>query len=108
MKTANKFQVSVIFATAVLGAVFATGCAYHNAASVQAAAGQVATVTVTAKRMTADEKLAYDMQQGGDVQTVVLTAKRLTAEQKQAMLEEELRLQNTIARQAVRSAHKAG
>ncbi|MES2073866.1 MAG: hypothetical protein V4488_26165 [Pseudomonadota bacterium] len=107
MKTVNKFQAGVIFATAVLGAVFATGCAYHNAASVQAAAGQVATVTITAKRMTADEKLAYDMQQG-DVQTVVLSARRLTAEQKQAMLEEELRLQNTIARQALRSAHKAG
>ncbi len=108
MKTANKFQVLTVLAGALAGAVFAAGCAFHNAASVQAAAEQIPTVTITAKRMSADEKLAYDMQQEGYVQTVVIAAKRLTAEQKQAMLEEDLRLQNTIARQAVRTARKAG
>ncbi|MES2105396.1 MAG: hypothetical protein V4634_15345 [Pseudomonadota bacterium] len=108
MKTANKFQVLTVLAGALAGAVFAAGSAFHNAASVQAAVEQIPTVTITAKRMSADEKLAYDMQQEGYVQTVVIAAKRLTAEQKQAMLEEDLRLQNTIARQAVRTARKAG
>ncbi|HTD06195.1 hypothetical protein [Undibacterium sp.] len=108
MKTAHKFQAATAIAGALVGAVFAAGYAFHNAAGARAAVEQVPTVTITAKRMTADEKLAYDMQQDGYAQTVVISARRLTAEQKQAMLEEELRLQNTVAKRAALAAQKAG
>lgn len=112
MKTASKLQAVALLTGALVGAVFASSYAFHGVARVPVAAEQVPTVTITAKRMSADEKLAYDvqqnMQQAGDVQTVVLTAKRLTAAQKQAMLEEDLRLQNTLAKRAARAVQKAG
>ncbi|GGC95501.1 hypothetical protein [Undibacterium terreum] len=112
MKTESKFQVFTVLTGALVGAVFVAGSAFHNAAGVQAQAEQIPTVTITAKRMTNEEKHAYDMeqlqQQASVEQTVFITAKRLTAEQKQAMLEEELRLQSTIAKEAMRTAQKAG
>lgn len=42
------------------------------------------TVTISAKRMTVEEKRAFDLQSSG-FQTVVISAKRLTPEQKAAM-----------------------
>ena len=44
----------------------------------------VQTVTISAKKMSAEEKRAFDLQSSG-FQTVVISAKRLTAEQKAAI-----------------------
>ncbi|WP_394779038.1 hypothetical protein [Undibacterium sp.] len=85
MKTANTFKFSVIAATAVVSALVVaatSGCAYQ--ATAQQADTGVQTVTMTAKRMTTDEKIAFDTA-NTEVQTVVMVAKRLTAEQKLAM-----------------------
>jgi hypothetical protein len=51
---------------------------------VEASPAPIQTVTVSAKRMSEAEKLAYD-QETSMVQTVVISAKRLTPEQKAAM-----------------------
>ncbi|MBR7800419.1 hypothetical protein [Undibacterium fentianense] len=45
-------------------------------------------VTIAAKRMSPEEKLAYDLQSSG-MQTVVISAKRLSPEQKVAMDEQD-------------------
>jgi len=96
MKTANTFKFGVIAASALVAAVFASGCALHATAPQQVAAGQVQTVTITGKRMTTDQKIAFDTANTG-TQTVVIAAKRLTAEQKLAMLQEDLHLQASAA-----------
>ncbi len=96
MKTANTFKSSVIVATALLAAVFASGCAFQSAAQQQVAASAVQTVTITAKRMTTDEKIAFDTA-NASAQTVVIAAKRLTAEQKLAMLQEDMHIQASAA-----------
>ncbi|WP_394782311.1 hypothetical protein [Undibacterium sp.] len=101
MKTANTFKFGVIAATAVVSALViaaTSGCAYQATAPQQAAAA-VQTVTITAKRMTTDEKIAYDTT-NIEAQTVVMVAKRLTAEQKLAMIQEDKQLQASAARHA--------
>ncbi|MFZ6645540.1 hypothetical protein ACO0LO_07480 [Undibacterium sp. TJN25] len=109
MKTSSKFQFGPVLAGIVAGAVLVTASAFHGSAGIQtAAAEQIPTVTIVGKRMTAEEKLAYDMQQPDYVHTVVLTAKRLTAEEKQAMADEDQRMQQLLAKRAARSAQKAG
>ncbi|WP_394779049.1 hypothetical protein [Undibacterium sp.] len=109
MKTSSTFQFGTVLAGIVAGAVLVSASAFHGNAGVQTvAAEQIPTVTITAKRMSLEEKLAYDMQQPGYVQTVVLTAKRLTAEEKQAMADEDQRLQQLLAKRAARTAQKAG
>lgn len=116
MKTANTFKSSVIVATALVAAVFVSGCAFH-AGTQQVTGSDVQTVTMTAKRMTTDEKIAFDTAAAtaqtvvvaakrmtedekiafdtatAGTQTVVIAAKRLTAEQKLAMLQQDLRIQ---------------
>ncbi|MFZ6645550.1 hypothetical protein ACO0LO_07535 [Undibacterium sp. TJN25] len=98
MKTANTFTSGIILASALVTALFASGCAYQATAQQQASTS-VQTVTVTAKRMTTDEKIAYDTA-NTTAQTVVMVAKRLTAEQKLAMAQEDMRLQASAARHA--------
>ncbi|MES2073858.1 MAG: hypothetical protein V4488_26125 [Pseudomonadota bacterium] len=100
MKTAHSIKSGSILAIALFTAVFASGCAYHTAntaAYQQAATAEIQTVTMIAKRMSTDEKIAFDTQ-NASAQTVVIAAKRLTAEQKLAMLQEDLRIQASAAR----------
>ncbi|HTD06200.1 hypothetical protein [Undibacterium sp.] len=99
MKTANSFKSGVIVATALVAAVFASGCAFQTAAQQPVAASGVQTVTIAAKRMTTDEKIAFDTANAG-TQTVVLVAKRLTAEQKLAMLQEDMHIQASATRRS--------
>jgi hypothetical protein len=53
---------------------------------------QFHTVTITAKRWDAAQKLAFDVEQAG-MQVVVISAKRLTEDQKIAMAKEDQTLQ---------------
>ncbi|MFZ6799585.1 hypothetical protein [Undibacterium sp. Di24W] len=55
--------------------------------NVDASVAPIQTVTVSAKRMSEAEKLAYD-QETSMMQTVVISAKRLTPAQKAAMTAE--------------------
>ncbi|MBR7745709.1 hypothetical protein [Undibacterium baiyunense] len=84
MKTT--FTTKVIIATVssfvVMGSVHGFQAKQSEAVKVNNLKTQQ--VTVSAKRMSPEEKLAFDLQSTG-MQTVIISAKRLTAEQKLAM-----------------------
>ncbi len=77
MKTTRTILLTGLFAMLTV-----TGAA--SAYQVRANTAVAQTVTISAKRMTAEEKRAFDLQSSG-FQTVVISAKRLTPEQKAAM-----------------------
>jgi hypothetical protein len=77
MKTSRAMLLAGLFA---MVAVSGAASAYQVRANTAAAQ----TVTISAKRMTIEEKRAFDLQSSG-FQTVVISAKRLTPEQKAAM-----------------------
>lgn len=62
----------------------------------------IATVTITAPRLTEQEKIAFDVEQGRyPMQTVLIAAKRLTAEEKFAFDQQDRQIQQAKVR-----AHK--
>lgn len=71
-----------ILLTGLVAMLAVTGAA--SAYQVRDSAIAAQTVTISAKRMTVEEKRAFDLQSSG-FQTVVISAKRLTPEQKAAM-----------------------
>ncbi|MBC3881788.1 hypothetical protein H8K35_11130 [Undibacterium sp. LX40W] len=78
-------KLSVITAASFIALLALTGSA--NAVQTSADAQVKAatqTVTISAKKMSLEEKRAFDLQSSG-FQTVVISAKRLTAEQKAAI-----------------------
>ncbi|MDY7539752.1 hypothetical protein QN372_08440 [Undibacterium sp. RTI2.1] len=110
MKTS--FKTPAIFSAALIAGVFAVGAAFQPVSSnanvnTQVAQAQIQTVTIVAKRMSADEKLAFDTQANG-IQTVVISAKRLSPEQKLIMAQEDQALQHGVAIKAVRLAQNNG
>ncbi len=81
----------VVFAVVSVVAAMSVATAYqaNQDQAVQALPKQkIQKVMVAAKRMTPEEKLAFDLQSTG-MQTVIISAKRLTAEQKIAMDEQD-------------------
>ncbi len=85
MKTSVRYQV--MLALAVSAVVLSFAAAYQAKSSARASAPAIQKVVIAAKRMTATEKLVFDMQNAA-MQTVVIRAKRLTAEQKK-MIDQE-------------------
>ncbi|MBI3711631.1 MAG: hypothetical protein HY253_01525 [Burkholderiales bacterium] len=82
MKTNVRRQVTMLLA---VGAVVLSGAAVFQAkVSERASAPAIQKVVIAAKRMTATEKLVFDLQNSA-MQTVVIRAKRLTAAEKQAI-----------------------
>lgn len=83
MKTSTLNLIIASAAVCFSTAVFA-GAATSNANQVKANTPAVQKVVVQAKRMTADEKLAYDMAlaQSQVMQVIEIRAKRLTPAQK--------------------------
>lgn len=81
MKTA--LTNGLIFSGALLAALFCVEQAFEAPAS-----PAVQTVTIIAKRMSADEKFAYDLAQA-PIQTVIISAKRLSEAEKLAMDQED-------------------
>lgn len=69
-------SVQTIVSSAILLTAVAAGSALFAHAQSHGKQSGVQRVTITAKRMSADEKLAYDMEQVSGVQTVVISAKR--------------------------------
>ncbi|MBI3283628.1 MAG: hypothetical protein HYZ65_02075 [Burkholderiales bacterium] len=97
MKSANKFNTAVL-SLAVVVAGCAVAAAFQQGKQL-AAVNQMATVTITAQRLTQEQKIAYDMQQSGQaMQTVLVTAKRLGAEEKSAMDRQEQAIQQARIR----------
>ena len=77
----------VVFAAVSLAAAMSVATAYQAHQDNRASATpqqKIQKVTIAAKRMSPEEKLAFDLQSTG-MHTVVISAKRLTAEQKLAM-----------------------
>ncbi|MCU6433744.1 hypothetical protein LPB67_08130 [Undibacterium sp. Jales W-56] len=84
MSAFNKFSSTVICSSALIASVLALSSAYKAPVST-AINDTIPTVTIIAKRLNAEQKLAYDLQSTQDIQTVMISAKRLSAEQKLAM-----------------------
>jgi hypothetical protein len=67
--------------------------------------GKIQTVQISAKRMSEQQKLAYDTQ-GQETQTVQIVAKRLTSDQKLAMDRQDHPLRSVLAQlQAKAKSH---
>lgn len=82
MKTSVRNQVILMLAASAVALSFAA--AYQAKLHIRENAPAVQKVVIAAKRMSAEEKLAFDLQNSA-MQTVVIRAKRLTAEEKQMM-----------------------
>ncbi len=108
MKTINKFNTTGIFSIALIAGVLAVSSAYQSPVSTNAG-NAISTVTIVAKRLSTEEKLAYDQQTSiattaaiesttaPTIQTVLISAKRLTTEEKLAMDKEALTIRQATA-----------
>ncbi|MBC3869311.1 hypothetical protein [Undibacterium oligocarboniphilum] len=99
------FKTRVVIMTAVVAAACALGSAFSvsGVATGNTASAAMQTVTITAARMTSDQKLAYDAAESG-IQTVVISARKLTSEQKLAMDQEQEFAQKSVADAAARQS----
>lgn len=95
----SSFKTTTILATASLAAVLSIAAAFQVPTAAPAVG--VASVTVSAKRMNAEQKLAFDLEVQ-DVQTVVISTKRLSQEQKLAMAQEDRAMQIALAQKRLR------
>lgn len=95
----STFKTAIILSTASLAALLSIAAAFHVPAPVTA--NSIASVTVSAKRMNAQEKQAFDLEAQG-VQTVVISTKRLSQEQKLAMAQEDRATQIVLAQKRLR------
>lgn len=102
----STFKTTTILASASLAAVLMIAAAFQAPTPAQASVqtSEVASVTVVAKRMSAEQKLAYDLETqtakvADAVHTVVISSKRLSAEQKLAMDREDKAMQTVVVRQ---------
>lgn len=97
---------ATILAGVTLAAIFSTTAAFQTPTSTPVVASaqtpQIASVTVTAKRMSTEQKLAFDHENQG-IQTVVISTKRLSPEQKLAMAQEDQAMQAALVRKFARN-----
>lgn len=88
---------TVLLSTAAIAATLVVAGAFLQTTAANRA--NIATVTITAQRLTQEQKIAYDIQQSGQtMQTVLIAAKRLSAEEKFAMDQQDRQLQQAKAR----------
>ncbi len=103
MKTSLSTKSLLVIASlaAVVGAAtaFQSNSDQQKNLSTKVATQKMQKVVVSAKRMSAEEKLSFDLQNSA-MQTVVISAKRLTTEQKNAIDAQERAEQNTSAKSA--------
>lgn len=95
----STFKTATILTSASLAAILSIAAAFHTPAPVNAT--NIASVTVSAKRMNAQQKQAFDLEAQG-VQTVVISTKRLSPEQKLAMAQEDRATQVALAQKRLR------
>ena len=96
----STFKTATILTSASLAAVLSIAAAFHVPAPVTAT--NIASVTVSAKRMSTQQKQAFDLEAQG-VQTVVISTKRLSPEQKLAMAQEDRAMQVALAQKRLRT-----
>lgn len=101
----NAFKNSVILSAALLTGALAINTAFNQVNATESS--HIASVTIVAKRMTEEQKLAYDAAQN-TVQTVLISAKKLTGEQKLAMDREDQFERQQIAQRVALRKHIQG
>ena len=94
------FKTTTILTSASLAAVLSLAAAFYT--PVPAPTSNIASVTVSAKRMTPAQKQVFDLESQG-VQTVVISTKRLSPEQKRAMAQEDRAIQIALAQKRMRT-----
>lgn len=94
------FKTTTILTTASLAAVLSIAAAFHVPS--HTTTSNIASVTVSAKRMSLAQKQAFDLESQG-VQTVVISTKRLSPEQKLAMAQEDRADQIALAQKRART-----
>lgn len=102
MNAFNKFSTA-IYSVAVIASVLAVSSAYKAPVSGEINSNSnkaMPTVTIAAKRLNADEKLAYDLQSASGIQTVMISAKRMNTEQKLAVDRDTLAQRQAAAKYA--------
>lgn len=99
-KTSLKNKVVIV--SALLAGLFSVATAFQMPVATSASVTGFQTVSISAKRMSAAEKIAFDLQDSA-IQTVVISAKRLSPEQKQAMILEDKNAQQLAANKAARA-----
>ncbi|MBI1772508.1 MAG: hypothetical protein HYR68_09235 [Burkholderiales bacterium] len=101
----NTFKSGLILSTALLTGALAITAAFTQGKA--EASMNIASVTISAKRMTEEQKLAFDAAQ--DVtQTVLISAKRMTADEKMAMDRAEQFERQQVAEKAASRKHVQG
>ncbi|BBB69882.1 hypothetical protein UNDYM_5629 [Undibacterium sp. YM2] len=95
----NTFKSGLILSTALLTGALAITAAFTQGKA--EASMNIASVTISAKRMTEEQKMAYDATQNA-MQTVLISAKRMTDEEKLAMDEAEKFQRQQVAQKAAR------
>lgn len=95
----STFKNTTILTSASIAAVLSIAAAFYVPAPTTAS--NIASVTVSAKRMTAEQKLTFDLEAQG-VQTVVISTKRLSPAQKLAMAQEDRAVQIALAQKRAR------
>ena len=94
------FKTTTILTSASIAAVLFIAAAFHT--PVPASMNNIASVTVSAKRMTLAQKQSFDLESQG-VQTVVISTKRLSPAQKIAMAQEDRAVQIALAQKRMRT-----
>ena len=94
------FKTTTLLTSASLAAVLSVAAAFYT--PVPAPASNIASVTVSAKRMTPVQKQVFDLESQG-VQTVVISTKRLSPKQKLAMAQEDRATQIALAQKRLRT-----
>ncbi|MES2038113.1 MAG: hypothetical protein V4495_09755 [Pseudomonadota bacterium] len=104
----NTFKTGLILSTALLtGALAITAAFTQGKAEASQNVTSIASVTISAKRMTEEQKLAFDAAQDG-TQTVLISAKRMTADEKMAMDRDEQFERQQVAEKAASRKHVQG
>lgn len=105
----NTFKTGLILSTALLTGALAITAAFTQGEA--EASMNIASVTISAKRMTAEQKLAYDTADNlaqNVTHTVLISAKRLTAQEKMAIDMEDQIVRQQLAEKTASLKHIQG
>lgn len=86
------FNTKTVLTSAILISVLSVAAAFQLPDRNQKPEAEIQTVSITAQRMSAEQKLAFD-QENSPTQTVIIRAKRLSNAQKIAMTLQDQALQ---------------
>ncbi|MBC3908831.1 hypothetical protein [Undibacterium umbellatum] len=105
----NTFKTGLILSTALLTGALAITAAFTQGKAETSM--NIASVTISAKRMTAEQKLAYDTADNlaqNVTHTVLISAKRLTAQEKMAIDMEDQVVRQQLAEKTASLKHIQG